>query len=176
MKIRLVLSVAVVLGCNADAPSTGSVSQSTIIDQLHGGGAGFFWLPPMVPPPPAHGDVVADSNPTVEIDRIDDPTHGSVLQHVATYTRTSGPFGEQIRLKRVGVPADDTDGDTDPDGFFVVRFDSDHFTLDPTAVYRVRVYVPGAPSASRGRSASPISTSSRRRRSSRRSTATTSCR
>ena len=139
-------------GCQGSAEEgpaarTSTSSEALIVDEAHNAGsAGFLWLPPMVPRPALLGDVVLDAEPTVEIERVD--AAGNPVAHIATYTRSSGPQGERVRLKRAGRTADpdDDDGDTDPDGFFLVRWKTDQFPgVVVDGVYRVSVYVPGRP-------------------------------
>ncbi|MFO0606915.1 MAG: hypothetical protein U0324_27330 [Polyangiales bacterium] len=117
-----------------------------ISDQLHNGGTrGFLFLPPMVPRPAQLGDFVPTSTPTVRIDQLD-RGDGHVVRTLATFTATSGPRGERIRLHYEGRPCDDDDddGDDDPEGYFYARWDTRGEGLDNAALYRVRVFVPTA--------------------------------
>jgi hypothetical protein len=117
----------------------GSSEQALISDQLHQNGTtGFFFLPPFVPRPGPFGDFVSNAAPTVRVDRIN-PSSGQVLASVATYTRTSGPGAETVRLHPRNAPGED--GDLDPEGYFVVRFRTAQFNLSPDASYRVTVSV-----------------------------------
>jgi hypothetical protein len=145
--------VALSVAACADGPSAvGARHEAVISDQLHGGGsAGFFWLPPMVPntPGPDAGPVVADLEPTVRIDELDG--HGGTLRTLATFTRTTGPQHERIRLHREGAPPDatDPDGDPDPSGYYLARWNTANDRLSLDATYRVRVLLPTAGSVSR---------------------------
>lgn len=117
----------VVTGCTGDAgdrvaPST----HGLIADATHAGGTpGFYWLSPMVPAPSPTGVFEPGATPTVRIDRL--AADGSVAANIATYTGTSGPGGETVRVT---------------DGKFQVNWHSGDFDLDPAATYRIRVLVP----------------------------------
>jgi hypothetical protein len=147
----VVVAFIALIGCSSSGtttePGTGSLQQTVIVDQNHNNGTvGFVWLPPIARPPGVHGDVVAGADPSVEIDRIDSPQSGNVIAHVASYTRSTGPRGERVRLQRAHhqPDADDDDGDTDPEGFYLVRWDTDDFKgLVVDGIYRVSVFVPG---------------------------------
>jgi hypothetical protein len=145
--IRAALGVPLVLaGCSGgDGPAadaTRRTSQSIISDQLHNNGtAGFFFLPPMVPRPSVLGDFVPTATPTVRIDEID--SHGRTRRTLATFTAESGPRRERIRVHLAGGPnTPDDDGDTDPEGYFYVRWDTHNERLSTSARYRVRVLIP----------------------------------
>ncbi|MBI5514572.1 MAG: hypothetical protein HY909_12430 [Deltaproteobacteria bacterium] len=132
------------LGCSsdgaADRPST--VRQLVISDQLHNGGTtGFVFLPPMVPRPAYFGDFLPDLEPLVRVDEV--RPDGSTIRTLATFTRDSGPGRERIRVHHQDRPcdADDTDGDTDPNGYFYARWWTHNAHLSLNGLYRVRVFV-----------------------------------
>jgi hypothetical protein len=146
--VRLTLAAPLLLAAcvGADAPAPDTSRQ--ILDELHDQGTvGFFWLPPVVPRPAPYGDIVPTASPTVRIDQID-PRTGAPIRFVARFTTTSGPVGERVRVKLRDRPcdADDNDGDTDPQGYFVVRWHSARDTAcDRDGIYRARVFVPDSP-------------------------------
>jgi len=118
-------------------------AQSVISDELHNGGArGFLFLPPMVPRPAQLGDFVVDAAPRVRIDQL--RSDGTTLRTLATFTSTSGPRRERVRIHYEGQPCDpdDDDGDDDPTGYFYARWDTQSEGLDNAGRYRVRVFVP----------------------------------
>lgn len=133
------LGALAVTACS-DEVEVSTVELPAISDQLHNNGTnGFFFLPPVVPRPGHFGDFVPSATPTVKIDRID-PTTTAVLQSIATYTMTSGPFDEHVRAHPRNAPGED--GDDDPEGYFVVRWKTNKFTLSTSATYRITVSVP----------------------------------
>ena len=147
-RIRLIAALCIALGagCASEEPlaELGQTQGALISDQLHAGSTnGFFWLSPVVPRPAPFGDIIADANPTVRIDRIN-PTTGASLETIATFTREKPAHGEWVRLKLRGQPcdADDNDGDDDPEGYFVVRWKTDAYNLNPSATYRIHVLTP----------------------------------
>lgn len=114
-------------GCTGAAEDRASSAQAVISDATHAGGTpGFYWLSPMVPAPSPTGVFEPAATPTVRIDRL--AADGSVAANVATFTGTSGPGGETVRVA---------------DGKFQVNWHSGDFDLDPAATYRIRVLVPG---------------------------------
>ena len=137
--------VLVAASCTDDGGAIGRATQAVIMDELHNGGTrGMMFLPPMVPRPAQLGDFVPAANPTVRIDQIG--PGGLVVRTLATFTSHSGPRRERVRVHLAGHPCDrdDDDGDTDPEGYFVARWDTQSEGLDNAALYRVRVFVPAA--------------------------------
>ena len=160
------LTLAALAACQAkdaaprDLPGT---SRQVISDAAHNFGTpGFYFLPPMVPRPGSFGPFRPDVFPVVQIDKVvlsppgctSDCTATVVRQRVARWTRFWGTDGRRIRVHLNsgwwgwwGWFDDDdwTDGDDDlPDGYFVVRWDSDDFGVFPNGIYRVRVLVPSS--------------------------------
>ncbi|MBP6831165.1 MAG: hypothetical protein KA978_10300 [Deltaproteobacteria bacterium] len=132
------------MSCAAPAVDTStSVVQRAISDELHSEGtAGFLFLPPMVPRPARLGDFVAAAAPVVRIDEI--TPSGVTRRTLATFTTTTGPSRERLRVHFAGTPCDpdDDDGDADPEGYFLARWHTNNANLSPSATYRVRVLVP----------------------------------
>ena len=146
----VVLSLlATTAGCTDDGGEArrggpaGAARQLQISDALHSGGTrGFLWLPPVVPRAGALGDFVASAAPVVRIDEL--RADGSVHRTLATFTRTTGPMRERVRLHEAGRPcdADDDDGDDDREAYFYVRWNTRCDALSLQAIYRIRVLVP----------------------------------
>ena len=101
----------------------------TIADAARGFTAGFYWLPPLVKAP-ALGAGAFDpaASPAVEICELAGTACGPVL---ATYTMTSGPGRETVRL--------DEDSER-----YAVNWHTRDFDLSPAKVYRISVRVAGA--------------------------------
>ena len=83
--------------------------------------SGFYWLPPMVRQPDASGTFDASLSPTVEICVLAGDVCGDVI---ATYTTTSGPGGELVRIQ---------------DTHYHVNWHTDEFGLNDASVYRISV-------------------------------------
>ncbi len=92
-----------------------------IADAVRDYKAGFYWLPPMVKNPTVSGTFDAALSPTVEICELVDGACGPVL---ATYTLTSGPGGEVVRIQ---------------DQKYQVSWHTDEFALSYASVYRISV-------------------------------------
>ncbi len=143
------------VGCTGDDGATRAAParngrQSQISDALHAGGAaGFYWLPPIVPRAVARGVLAPDLRPIVRIDEL--TATGAVARTLATFTATTGPSGEHLRVHAEGgrCDDDDDDGDDDASGYYYARWDAHNAHLSLRAVYRVRVLVPGAGGAMR---------------------------
>lgn len=85
--------------------------------------AGFYWLPPTVADPLYAGTFDAVLSPAVEICELVDGACGTVI---ATYTMTTGPGGELVRLH------------VDEENYHV-NWHTDEFELSTTGFYRVSV-------------------------------------
>jgi alpha-tubulin suppressor-like RCC1 family protein len=103
------------------APNVGLPSFD-IADAARDYKSGFYWLPPMVNHPTVSGTFDATLSPTVEICELIDGACGPVL---ATYTLTSGPNGEFVRLQ--------------DDQHYHVNWHTNEFTLSTTNSYRISV-------------------------------------
>jgi hypothetical protein len=95
----------------------------------NGGNPHFDWLPPMVSQPPGFsGTFDASLSPVVEIRQL----AGAVAcsdQVIATFTTTTGPGSETVRV--------------DPTGQYVVNWHTGDFTLNSACTYRIRFLVAG---------------------------------
>ena len=113
-----------------------SCSDGTISTDPHAGGPrlviadaardykrGFYWLPPIVRQPNATGAFDPTLSPTVEICELVGDACGTVI---ATYTTSTGPGGEQIRIDAEGQK-------------YQVSWHTDQFALSYTSTYRVSV-------------------------------------
>jgi hypothetical protein len=127
--LRFTGAVAVVLAaaCSeptapARAPEQGPAT--TISDAAHAGGPShFYFLPPMVKAPASFsGTFDATLSPSVEVCALSGTACGAT---VATFT-TSGSGSERVRV----------DG-----GKYIVNFHSGSFSLDPSQLYRISVFV-----------------------------------
>jgi len=105
------------------APRVVSAPNFAIADAARAYKAGFYWLPPMVADPLYAGTFDAELAPTVEICELVDGACGPVI---ATYTMTTGPGSETVRL------------DLD-DEHYIVNWHTDEFALSTTGFYRVSV-------------------------------------
>ena len=85
---------------------------------------GFYWLPPIVRAPAYAGTFDAGLSPTVEICELAGTSCGAVI---ATYTTTSGPGGETVRMH-----ADEE--------LYHVNWHTDQFPLSADRFYRVSVH------------------------------------
>jgi hypothetical protein len=115
-------------GCTSQrkAPAE-KASKKLIVDDAHGGSSGLYFLPPMVPQPVLLGAFAADLAPVVQIDELSSPG-GTVLGTLATYTMTTGPGSETVRLA---------------DSLYVVNWHTNEFSLDTQHVYRIQVLLSG---------------------------------
>jgi stigma-specific protein Stig1 len=123
----LTLAFGLALGatsCVAAGPSVEQMTEALVSDAMNNGGtAGFYFLPPIVSDPALIGTFDAALSPIVRIDQMS-PT-GTPLKTIATYTTTSGPGYETVRL--------------DPSGpNYILNWHTKRFNLDP-GTYRVNV-------------------------------------
>jgi hypothetical protein len=121
--------VALAAGCGADAgslvgPEGGPLP--TVSDAAHAGAVpGFYFLPPMVAPPSFGGTFDAALSPRVEICEVVAASCSTVM---ATYTTTTGPGSETVRLDAAQQS-------------YAVNWHTNNFNLDPTKHYRISVFV-----------------------------------
>lgn len=123
-RLLLVTLLASVFACSdqlSTSPNVGLPSFE-IADAARDYKAGFYWLPPMVKNPSVSGTFDASLSPIVEICELVAGACGPIL---ATYTTTSGPGGEIVRLQ---------DGQ-----HYHVSWHTDQFTLSSTSSYRISV-------------------------------------
>ena len=128
MRPRLVL-LSLAVGLAACADPTGTTAPNAryprfdIADAARDYKSGFYWLPPIVKQPTVSGTFDASLAPTVEICQlVNETTCGDII---ATYTMTSGPGGETVRLQ---------DGT-----HFRVNWHAKDFELSTTSSYRISV-------------------------------------
>jgi alpha-tubulin suppressor-like RCC1 family protein len=120
----LIVSLLVAVSACSDMFSTapnGGPPSFDIADAARDYKDGFYWLPPIVRQPTVSGTFDATLSPTVEICELVDGACGPVI---ATYTMTSGPGGELVRLQ---------------DGHYHINWHTDEFTLSTTNSYRISV-------------------------------------
>lgn len=127
MRPRFVL-LSLAVGLAACADPTGTLAPNArfprfdIADAARDYKSGFYWLPPMVKQPTVSGVFDASLAPTVEICELAGDSCGDVI---ATYTVTTGPGGEVVRLQ---------DGT-----HYQVNWHAKDFDLSTTSVYRISV-------------------------------------
>jgi hypothetical protein len=93
----MLAAAVLALGC-ADRRAPTMPPSYLIQDAVHGGGnPHFYWLPPMVPSPTFSGTFNPTLSPILQIDEVANP---ALLcgREVATFTMTSGPGSETIRV------------------------------------------------------------------------------
>jgi len=124
-----VAAIPLVVSCTAEQSDTVvSRDLAVISDELHSGGTeGFFFLPPLVANPGAAGAFASHLAPIVRIDSID--AQFATTATIATYTTTTGPGSETVRVDPVGE-------------HYIVNWHTDEFALDADVTYRIRVLVP----------------------------------
>src|SRR5688572_12660513 len=124
-RLLLVPLLVAVSACSdqtfSTAPNAGLPSFD-IADAARDYKSGFYWLPPIVSQPDVSGSFDASLSPTVEICELVEGACGSVL---TTYTMTSGPNGEFIRLQ--------------DDAHYHVNWHTNEFTLSAGNSYRISV-------------------------------------
>lgn len=128
----LVLILAVGISCRSaeDSASVASSRAALMSDQVHNDGTrGFLFLAPMVAQPNLEGTFEPGLPAVVQIDQID-PAAGSVLRTVATFTTTTGPGSETVRVDEASP-------------CYVANWHTDAFVLNASETYRIRVLVPG---------------------------------
>ncbi len=122
------------LGCidEATAPSHREIvvpgaPSPDVTDAVHNGGTPhFYFLAPMVPHPRYSGVFDASQRPIVEICVVSNVSCGGAL--VASYSMGTGPGQETVRVNT----SDET---------YVVNWNTNAFSLDLGALYRIRVKV-----------------------------------
>jgi stigma-specific protein Stig1 len=111
------------LACKPAARPIGEAVEALVSDAVHSGAAGFYFLPPLVAAPTLVGTFDADLSPIVRIDQLD--ANASPVETIATFTMTSGPGYETIRL--------------DPSGpSYILNWHTKRFGLDP-GTYRANI-------------------------------------
>ncbi len=141
----LITITAGLAGCGGASPDPGRLALPLIMDELHNGGTeGFLFLPPMVPKPGAIGEIVPFLPIEVAVDELGDD--GSVVATVATFTTDAREKDDRVMFHvEKGRPAEgDPDGDDDPLGYYLARWNTDARFVSSDATYRVRVRVPAS--------------------------------
>ena len=123
-----------------------------ISDQNHNAGTnGFYFLLKGGARPTTFATFAPAANPTVRIDQVTlspagcttDCTATVVRANVATFTMTSGPEGQVIKVHTGGDAYDcEDDAEDQPFPFFVTHWDSSDFGVAINGIYRMRVSVP----------------------------------
>lgn len=136
------LATLVIVACRdklLSPPADVPTPMTQIMDASHGGhNQDFFFLPPLVPDPSKHPAFDADGfdatqAPVVEVCLVGGGTCAAEQPpgFPLTYTMTSGPASETIRLNAT-------------EQHYIVNWHTDQSTLDPSLTYRIRVLVAGA--------------------------------
>jgi Tol biopolymer transport system component len=132
----LTLAAPILPGCGDQDP-TGTDLTSTegaqgsgapalaISDAAHGGNPHFFFLPSLVPDPSPTGTFDPAVAPTVVICGLNGTACGSTI---ATYTTTTGPGGEVVKLQAAQEQ-------------YLVNWKTDAFALSDAVNYRIQVLV-----------------------------------
>lgn len=129
----LVVAVVAATACiDSSRPTRPGGPSYEISDAMHGTSRNpfFFFLPPMVPDPSAFfhtGAFNATANPVVNIRQL--AVNGCTSRDIATFTMTTGPGTETVRL-----------GDQQ----YIVNWQTDQFDLSDACTYRIRVLRAGA--------------------------------
>ena len=145
LRFATALAPLALAGCVGVVDAPPRAPAALISDALHNGGTpGFVFLPPMVPRPGSLGDNVWGVDPVVRIDQV--RHDGTTLRTLASFTATTGPGRERLRIHERGreCDRDDDDGDRDDDDYYYARWFTDNANLSPAATYRARVLVPAA--------------------------------
>ena len=108
---------------------TAALPSFTVTDGAHGGNPHFFWLPPMVSSPSTAG--VFDPGVSPQIDICQWTGSACVLPMLATYTTTTGPGSETVRVDTTS-------------SLYIVNWHTDQFPLVAGATYRIAASVLGA--------------------------------
>jgi alpha-tubulin suppressor-like RCC1 family protein len=126
--LRLAPTLALVLAiaaCTDQPLPTGPSADAsfTIADAARDYKPGFYWLSPLVPAPSYAGTFDPELAPTVEICELTGDECGAVI---ATYTTTTGPGGESVRVSAA-------------DEHYHVNWHTNEFTLVAASLYRISV-------------------------------------
>lgn len=113
-----------ILELNTSAPAS-----RVVTDGAHGGNSHFYWLPPMVADPSPTG--VFDAEVSPEVDICEWNGSACVQPLLATYTTTTGPGSETVRVDTT-------------DALYIVNWHTDQFALTSGATYRITASVLGA--------------------------------
>jgi hypothetical protein len=126
--LGLPLALAVLAGCSDLGSITETVPVDPALTIAHAGSgfkAGFYFLSPLVKEPGYSGTFDADLSPEVRICEVSGSACGA---HLTTFTTTTGPGSETVRLG------------TD---HYIVNWHTDQFNLATDKLYRISVRVNG---------------------------------
>lgn len=125
----LIPAITVLLSCGEHTPTGRGIDAATdgrvtISDASTGGRTGFYFLSPLAAAPAARtGPFDPNVSPTVEICVVGG---GACTSTIATYSMTSGPGSETVRLDAAN-------------DLYTVTWHTARFSLDPAKTYRIRV-------------------------------------
>ncbi len=104
---------------------TSTATANVVSDEAHQGDAGLFFLPPMVSAPSLVGAFDPSLSPVVRITELDATTLLPTARGlIATYTTTSGPGSERVRVETSD---------------YIVNWHTKDFALDVARLYRIEV-------------------------------------
>src|SRR2546426_4429108 len=123
---RLVMCAAAMLAAACqDRQSPPAAPSFLIQDAAHNGGnPHFYWLPPMTRQPSFTGRFDGTLAPVVEISELGGVT-GCATHVVATFTTTTGPGSEMVRVDLVNQ-------------LYIVNWHTKAFNLNSACTYRIR--------------------------------------
>jgi hypothetical protein len=131
-RVRTLVVVVIALACTDQSRVTAPASsgptvtgpQLTIADASQGYKTGFYWLPPMVQQPVVTGVFDAALSPVIDICQLEGAT--CVAEPIATFTMTSGPGSERVRIDAAGE-------------HYIANWHTDEFAVAPGQHYRISV-------------------------------------
>src|SRR5437879_2709054 len=131
-RTRLLLcAAALVAAACQDRQSPTAAPSYLIQDAAHNGGnPHFYWLPPMTRQPSFTGTFDGTLSPVVEIREFAGPTPCVANRLVATFTTTTGPGSETVRVDLVNQ-------------LYIVNWRTKAFNLNTACTYRIRFLVAG---------------------------------
>src|SRR5438309_6511427 len=126
----LLYAAALVAAACQDRQSPTAAPSFLIQDATHNSGnPHFYWLPPMTQQPSFTGTFDAKLSPVVEISELGLVT-GCASHVVATFTTTTGPGSETVRVDLAGQ-------------LYIVNWHTKAFNLNAACTYRIRFLVAG---------------------------------
>ena len=126
----LMCAAALVAAACQDRQSPPAAPSFLIQDAAHNGGnPHFYWLPPMTRQPSFTGTFDGTLAPVVEISELGGVT-GCADRVVATFTTTTGPGSETVRVDPAGQ-------------LYIVNWHTKAFNLNTACTYRIRFLVAG---------------------------------
>src|SRR3989441_1739689 len=126
----LMCAAALVAAACQDRQSSTAAPSFLIQDAAHNGGnPHFYWLPPMTKQPSFTGAFDGTLSLVVEISELGGVT-GCATHVVATFTTTTGPGSETVRVDPAGQ-------------LYIVNWHTKAFNLNTACTYRIRFLVAG---------------------------------